>query len=302
VAVVSFRYHLVSLAAALLALAAGVVLGAGPLADDVDAALSPSPSASADTSVEDLQARVAFDDAYAAATEPRLLAGQLTDRRVVVVVLPATPTEVVSAGTAALTTAGAEVSGQVRITDAWVDPGQASVLSGIAERLAPPGAEPPAGASPYEVAAADLAAALVTDDADQVGVRSDPATALLTGLAEGGFLTTTGEPDALAGLAVVLSPAVPADGTVPALLPIAPALDAAAGAVLAGPSGSAADGGLVAVHRAEETLRATASTVDVVDLAAGRVALVLALAERAEGGRGAYGAGPGADAPVPAAS
>jgi hypothetical protein len=89
---------------------------------------------------------------------------------------------------------------------------------------------------------------------------------------------------------------------VPALLPIAPALDAAAGAVLAGPSGSAADGGLVAAHRAEEPLRATASTVDVVDLAAGRVALVLALAERAEGGRGAYGAGPGADAPVPAAS
>lgn len=299
---VSFRYHLVSLAAVLTALAAGVVLGAGPLSERVDAALSPSPSAPADTTVAELEARVAFDDAYGTATEPALLEDRLTDRRVVLVVLPGTPADVVAATTTALTTAASEVSGQVRLTDAWADPGQASVLSGIAGRLAPPDAATPAGASPYEVAAGALAAALVTTQPGQVGVPSDPATALLTGLAEGGFLTTTGEPENRAGLALVLSPAQPADGSLPAYLPVAPALDAAGGAVLAGPAGSADDGGLVAAVRADEALSATASTVDVVDLAAGRVAAVLALAERADGGRGAYGMGPGADAPVPAAS
>lgn len=297
---VSFRYHLVSLAAVLAALAAGVMLGAGPLADKVDTALGDAPANQPTTSVEQQRARIAYDDAFAAATEHALTAGTLADRRVVVVTLPGTPSAVVSAATASLTAAGAKISGQVHLTDAWTDPGQASVLSGIAERLAPPEAAAPAGASPYEVAAADLAAAIVT--ADAVGKTSDTATALLTGLAEGGFVTTTGEPDARAGLAVVLGTDVPAEGTIPALLPLAPALDDAAGAVLAGPggpTGAAGEGGLVAAQRADEALSGTASTVDVVDLASGRVALVLALAQRADGGRGDYGAGPGADAAVP---
>ena len=78
------------------------------------------------------------------------------------------------------------------------------------------------------------------------------------------------------------------------------ALDhAGKGAVVAGVTGSAAPGGVVASLRGDAATRAAVSGVDSLDLPAGRVAVVLALAQQKAGGHGQYGSGPGADAPVP---
>jgi Copper transport outer membrane protein, MctB len=298
--VVSFRYHLVSVGAVLLALAAGVVLGAGPLSTKVSEALTPAkPSASVDTgaTVAALKASAAAKDAYIAATSRALVTGQLHRTRVVLVIAPGTPARLAASVTAMLVQAGATVSGSVSLTVAWADPGQATVLDGITNQLAPPGTAVTTGSGAAQAAAA-LAAALVTRQASALGQTSDPATALLAGLVQAGFLTRTGSPDQAASLAVLLAPVTEPNAA--GLLPLMSALRAAGrGVVVAAPTGSAKPGGVVAVLRGDAATRALVSTVDSADLISGRVALVLALVQQRAGGHGQYGSGPGADAPVP---
>jgi len=296
---VSFRYHLVSVGAVFLALAAGVVLGAGPLATTVSSALT-APTAKPSLTQGDLgalKASVAARDAYIAATAKVLVTGQLRKTRVVLVVAAGTPASLVASVTNVLVQAGATVTGAVTLTPAWTDPGRATVLDGITTQLAP--ANTPAGAGGAAPSAADvLAAALVTRQGSALGRTSDPATALLAGLVQGGFVTVTGTPDKAASLAVLLAPAVE-PGTA-GLLPLMTALHAAGrGVVVVAPTGSAAPGGTVAVVRGDGPTSALVSTVDSADSGAGQVAVVLALVQQKAGGHGQYGSGPGADAPVP---
>lgn len=297
---VSFRYHLVSLGAILLALAAGVVLGAGPLSVKVSSAIErPAPTSTAPSAatVNTLKARVSAGDAFVVATAKTLVSGQLRKARVVLVVAPGTSQPLVAAVTALLGMAGATVSGTVALTPAWFDQGQATVRDGITSQLAPAGTANASGV-PGGQAAAALSAALLTRGSSALGKPSDTATALLAGLAQGGFLTRSGQPDQSSSLAVLLAPATLAHD--PGLLPLATALQAAGkGAVLAAPGGSAAAGGVIALLRGDATARAAVSSVDSLDVPAGRVAVVLALAQQKAGGHGQYGSGPGADAPVP---
>lgn len=300
---VSFRYHLVSLAAVLFGLAAGVVLGAGPLSSQVDSAPGGTATASPSASASQSASGSGHDQAYIDATAARLVTGKLDGVRVVVVTTPGTPAALSRDVTAALTGAGATVSGQVDLTAAWTDAGQAAVLAQIAARLAPADAQVPATGSEAEQTAAAFAAAVVTKSASAVGRPSQTAAALLAGLTAGGFVTTTGTPASRAAAAVLLSPAKVTAEAAPSLLPLGPALSTASGGgvVLGGPTGSAAATGLVGMVRADATARAVVSTADVADLTSGRVALVLALAQARTGKHGAYGAGPSADAPVPPA-
>jgi hypothetical protein len=299
--VVSFRYHIVSVAAVLLALAAGVLLGAGPLSSRVSSALT-EPTAKPTTgasgpNVAALRGRVTYDDAFAAAVARTLTAGKLKGQRVVVVVAPGTPAAVTKQTREALTGAGASISGEVDLAPAWSDPTRAAVLSGITDQLAPPDSAGQEG-TPAQRAAGALAASVVTAKSAQVGKASDPATALLAALTQGGFLTTKGSPDEAARLAVVLMPVAGRSAT--GVAPLAAALSTAgSGTVVAAPTGSARPGASVTLIRGDGTAGPQVSTVDSADLTAGRVAVVLALAQQAAGGRGDYGTGPGADAPVP---
>jgi hypothetical protein len=302
--VVSLRYHLVSLAAVLMALAAGVVLGAGPLANAVSDTIGPSasPSAQAGSSAQaaalsQLQAVAGYDDAAVTAVSARAVKGTLNGTLVVVVVAPGVSADLQTKTTLLLRSAGSVVTGVVHLTPAWTDPTQATVLAGIADQLAPADTKPGDGSQASTSASAFAAAVLATKGAD-IGRTSDAATALLAGLAQGGFVTQTGSPDRAAGLAVFLGPSSARNGA--ALAPLAAALAAAGtGAVTAAPRGSAASGGLVGTIRADATTRASVTTVDCVDLAAGRLATVLALARDRTGHHGQYGLGPGADAPLP---
>jgi Copper transport outer membrane protein, MctB len=300
---VSFRYHLVSVGAVLLALAAGVVLGAGPLATKVATALAPAKpadTATAAAAVSALKARAAAGDAFIAATTKSLVSGELHKTRVVLVLAPGTPASLVAAVTGMLVAAGATVTGSVSLTPAWSDPAQATVLDGIATQLAPASTASTGTGSNGGTAqaAAALSAALLTRQSSALGQTSDPATALLAGLTQGGFLTRTGQPDKAASLAVLLAPA-----TVPnaaGLLPLMTALRAAGrGVVVAGATGSATAGGVLATLRGDSTAKAQVSGVDSADVVTGRIALVLALAQQKAGGHGQYGSGAGADAPVP---
>ncbi len=301
---VSFRYHLVSLSAVLMALAAGVVLGAGPLADAVSTAVGPAPSASAQAgssaqaaALAQLQSTARYDDAVLAAGATKIVRGSLNGTRVVLVVAAGAPADTVAATASLLQSAGATVTGQVQLTAAWTDAAQSTVLTGITDQLVPADTKEGDG-TPAGNAAAALAAAVLATKAADVGQTSDSSTALLAGLQQGGFVTVKGTPAQAAALAVLVGPPGARNGA--ALVPLARALAAAgSGSVTAAPRGSAAPGGLVAAIRSDAVARAAVSTVDCVDLAAGRVAAVLALARDRAGRHGQYGIGPGADAPLP---
>ena len=301
---VSLRYHVVSLAAVLMALAAGVVLGAGPLANAVDTAVgtgptaSAAPNAGASTSVHQLQGAVGYDGAVAAAVGRKVVRGTLAGQRVVIVVVPGVPTAVVSAVSNLVRAAGAASAGQVLLSAAWTDPAQSTVLAGITQQLAPSSTKAGDG-TPASTAASALAAAILTSKPTLLGQSSDPATALLAALVQGGFVSLTGDPSQASSLAVLLGPATVHGGA--AWLPLADALAAAGtGSVVAAARGSADAGGLVGALRADQASRAKVSSVDCADLATGRLAVVLALAQDRLGRHGQYGMGPGADAPLPA--
>jgi len=295
---VTLRYHVVTLSAVLLALALGVVLGAGPLARAVDTTVGHQPASSAvsaGAATAALRAS-AYDDAVSAAVGRHVVRGALAGQRLVLVVAPGAPSAVVAAVSDLARAAGATVAGQVMLTSAWIDPAQSTVLAGITQQLAPPTTKPGTG-SPASSAASALAASILTTKPAAVGKTSDPATALLAGLVQGGFVQIKGTPGQAASLAVLIGPAS-GDGS--ALLPLADALAAAGtGTVVGAPQGSAQGDGLVAAVRNDAASRAAVSSVDCVDLAAGRIALVLAVAQEQIGRHGQYGMGPGADAPLP---
>ncbi len=304
---VNFRFHVVSLAAVLLALAAGVVLGAGPL----DAQLAGGSDsvaqlqdelAARDAQEQALQARVSYDDAAAAALAPAVLPKRLKDRTVAVVVTPGTPPAQVDALTAAVRAAGGTLTGVVEILPTWVDPEQGTVLGSLAEQLAPEEFVLPSGGV-YASAGAALAAALVTNEGLPSNQPDETSIALLTGFEEGGFIVVNGDPAVRAQLALVVAPSAPAepdDGTTAStLLPLVGALDAGLGSVLAGAEGSSLPGGLVAALRESGPLRRIVSSNDMADVASGVIGTVLALQQQAGGTTGQYGIGPGADAAMP---
>jgi Copper transport outer membrane protein, MctB len=306
--VISFRYHLVSLAAVLFALAAGVLLGAGPLDNSLGTGdsndVQQAKIDALNTQVAALNQRVSYDDAAATALAPAVLPARLAGKTVVLVTMPDTDRAQVQELTGALQTAGATVTGQVDVQPAWVDPDQATVLGTLATQLAPKDLTLPSG-GPYVQAGATLSTALVTDRPTHSDTPDDTSQAILTGFVEGGFITVQGEPGTHAQLALVISPApTPGDtdaqaAASEALLPLVAALDSGMGAVLGGAEGSADVGGLVAALRNSGPVRRSVSSVDVADVPSGVIASVLALAQQSTGTAGQYGLGPGAESAMP---
>jgi hypothetical protein len=144
-------------------------------------------------------------------------------------------------------------------------------------------------------------------------VPVDPASvAVLAGLQKAGFVRLDQTPTEFATLAVVVAP-VPPDkpATGATALSAQTAIDTASfdlitslddtgsGAIVGGPTGSAATGGLLAQLRTDSSMTKTVSSVDDVDTSAGQIALVYAVAVEASGRAGQYGTGSGAQAPLP---
>ena len=75
--------------------------------------------------------------------------------------------------------------------------------------------------------------------------------------------------------------------------------DRSGGVVVAGPTGSSADSGLLRVLRDDSGVAGRVSSVDNDDRGVGQIAVVRALAEQLRGAVGAYGAGAGAAGPLP---
>src|SRR5690625_2507404 len=184
--VIDFRYHIVSLISVFLALAVGIVLGAGPLRDSIADELTGQVD---QLRTEKEALRVELDAAQQASQDrrtfiteaaPRLLSDALTDRSVALVELPGADEDVTEAVAARLEQAEATVVGTVTITDTWVDSSQDTFRSGIAQNLVPSMNPAPAADAPSDLVLAQaLGQALTLRDPDQTSDSSAEATQML---------------------------------------------------------------------------------------------------------------------------
>ncbi|RPF21949.1 copper transporter [Myceligenerans xiligouense] len=323
---IDFRYHLVSLISVFIALAVGIILGAGPL----QGALGETLTRQVDTlreernvlraQLDDTTGKLAADEAFLAAAGPRLLDEVLTGRRVAVVGLGDVPSGTRAGVIDQLETAGADVVVSAKLPMSWTEADDESTRTTVADGLRDTLAD--AGVETIEdnpVATLASAVTLALTGTESAGERSMTALDLEQQLTTFGLLRTADEQTVPATAVVLLSAAAePDEATAEAEAedgdaetatpePANPryAGDVWAGAVLgvervAGTAvlaGPATDGDDVVQRvRSDDGLAREVSTVSEVTELAGRITVPLALASTLTGYVDHYG--PEADTAV----
>lgn len=310
---ISLRYHVISTAAVFLALAVGVVLGSTTLSRTLLSGLSTENS---DLGAEvnrlaaertGLAARLGEADAFAGAVGPLAVRGALTKRTVVLITTPDARPADRDAVAKLIGAAGARVTGEVTLSDAFGDQARADELKEITTRLLPAGVQLPTATDPGTLAGGLLGPVLLISPKDnKPQATPEESTAALSGLADGGFLKVTPDLEP-AQLAVILTGGAntgdAAGDRAAVIARFATQVDrSGAGAVLAGGAGSADGTGALGVVRADTAATSVLSTVDNADTAAGRVVTVLALVEQLDGRAGRYGTAGTAQGVAPGAS
>lgn len=282
---IPFRYHVISLAAVLLALASGVLLGSGLLHKDVSA----TTTAGGQRAVSPTLA--GYDAGYAAVTGPELVKGTLSGHRVLIATIPGARESEVDGLIENLGRSGAKISGRVVLTDKLLSSGNRQFAEGVAEQAHPDGKST---TNPWDTIGTAFARGwLTTKDAK----LDDTARTVRAAFTEGGLVSTVQEPSNRSDLLVIVSgPSATAHGQVLTEL-LGSVTAGARGVLVAGPIG-AGEGGVVQDVRDSESA-SQLSTFDVLDMASGRVGAVLALAKAAEGQPGSWGTSRGADGPLP---
>ena len=260
--------------------------------------------------VGELRADLTAADEFAAAVGPGLVAGSLDAQRVLLVVTPDTPAALPERLTPLLGRAGAQVAGTLRVLPALSDPGSEQLVEDLVAEVLPPGVDLPGG-EPAARATAELAAVLGRRPGAK-GVEAADAQAVLSAFQEADLVQYAGQGPSLQPATAVVVLSGPAVETEPdekalaaqqALLSLAGAFDdTTGGVVLAGPSGSGAENGLVRVLREDSGAAGRVSSVDNADRGTGLVATVRALSEQLRGRVGAYGAGEGVAGALPSAA
>ena len=312
---IDFRYHLVSIVSIFLALAVGIVLGAGPLQGEIGATLQDEVAGLRDDKtqlneqLDAAQAGTEARDGYIAAANPRVLAGALGSRAVAVVVLPGAAA-LTESTVASLEAAGGRVSSTTTVAEDWVATNEATTTTrdAVVTRVATAAGVDLADTSDLAPRDALLASLLARSDADPSVAALDPAEARQgqPALAEAGRVTVD-LPDGAyerAALVVVLSAAVTQgeqdtwEGTAGAWVDLGVAFAGRSGGTLLAAATSSGDGvSVVATLRADGAAAAEVSTVDDADDPMGQASIVHGLVGQADGTVGQYGLGPGAEAP-----
>jgi hypothetical protein len=298
--VIDFRYHIVSIVAIFLALAVGIVLGSGPLKDDIGGFLEDRTKILAQekldlqNQVNDIRGQVDAADQYAQLVQPNVVNGLLANDAVAIVVLPGARSQSADAVDEAVKEANGTVAGRYDLTSAWTDPDEQAVLNRVAQGLAhgPFADDTPTGEEVF-------AAAILTDSGRKAGQELTASTGVLTALAQTGFVKSSGDQVTRASSVIVVAPDTADADTSAEWRGLLSAMDDAGnGEVVAGPAASADDGGVVAEVRSSD-LAERISTVDSLDTAAGVTTSVLALTDELRGRVGQYGTGQDASGPAP---
>ncbi len=307
---IDFRYHLVSIVSIFLALAVGIVLGAGPLKEDIGNTLTSEVTRLREdrtqlrSQLEDADKAASARDDFTEASNKSLLAGRLQDTSLTVVVLPGADANLVKATTSTLASAGAKIGSTVTVLDAWVDPDKETFRSTLGDQLAA-GVQVPLDEDGTVIDAV-LARALLT----KAGGNGTGAAAALEGLRTGELIRHTPDDVTVATGAVIIGGPVSGDtadertAKAEALSSLAGALDAAgSGAVLVSQAPESADGSqasVVSAARRDADQAKQLSTVDDGTLPMGQASVVFALLEQFAGNAGQYGLEADATAAFPA--
>ncbi|MBA3418659.1 MAG: copper transporter [Geodermatophilaceae bacterium] len=301
---ISFRYHLVSLISVFLAIALGIVIGTTQLNGAVLDGLATQVDNLTDdkreleTRSQTLQSQLAEGDAFGEAVAPVLVADKLPGATVLVVLAAEDiDADVVDQTTALVEAAGATVAGTLQLLPEYGDPQVAQDLQNYAtSEGVPPGIQLPVTDDAGILVGALLGTVLMNPTEGLEPVDPTATTTVLAALSSLGVLSVESPEVAGADYAIILTvDALDGDDAVErntTLAELAEALDTAGrGAVVAGDALSAGETGLVGAIRADPTGAAAVSTVDNVNVAAGRVSTVLALSAEGQGTSGKYGTG-----------
>jgi Copper transport outer membrane protein, MctB len=308
--VIDFRYHLVSIVAVFLALAIGIVVGSTALKPAVLSGLQQT-AAQERKQIDSLIAQNAglkqqrdAAQQFAASGEHLLLHGLLDGQRVVLVQAPGAPGGVTTGVSAALTQAGAVVTGQLQVQQQFFSTGTQAALDTLNHQLTPAGVT--LNTVTAQAQAAELIAYAIMTQPSQPPVGTSVDTTILNRYAAGGFLSiSNGKLAARATLAVVIIPASPpstSDTNTEAqnLVTLAQQLSVAGGgSVLAGQLTGSGPGSAIDVLRTSSQA-GRVSTVDDADFTTGQIVVAQALQAQLSGGKpGNYGSLPGASAAGP---
>jgi len=313
--VIDFRYHLVSIVSIFMALAVGIVLGAGPLKEDIGNRLTKEVTA---LRAEKTQLRTELDtalrgtsarDTYSSAVAPAVIRNQLAGKIVALVVTPGTDGDLVKDTTASLTSAGAKVGSTVTLTDLWTDPLKKSFRNTLANQFAGLVGAPLGTSSPDELAATVLARSILVGKDQPSGPPSISASAALDGLKAGDLVKVAPDHIVRSSSVVFLAGAVKGanqeetDARLASYVQLVRLLEAGgSGAVVATVSNTtdlSLSGNLVAAVRKDTDAVKVISTVDDADLPMGQATIVLALVQEHAGGAGQYGLAADAQAVAP---
>lgn len=297
---ISFRYFLTSLIAVFLALAVGIVLGAGPLKEAIGNTLTgrvDQLTAQVDeleTSLADVSEDLTSAEQFVADSAAVLVPNTLTERRIAVLSLGAQD-ELVTQVTSAVSAAGGEVTTVVRIESGWSDEAKASFRQQLASTM-PTYLDPvpPVGATSDAVLAQALVQALTATDPSDPNVprlNSDLVMELLLN-AE---LVTIQQPTTLPVDAVLIvgSPA----GGLESAAAAAPWVALATESATIVPTAVVTGTEVALAGALQEDASGTVTTVTGADTVSGAVTVPLALGSTIAGTIGHYG--PGATAVPP---
>jgi hypothetical protein len=302
--VISFRYHVVSIIAVFLALALGIVVGTtalnGPVTTDLRKQVDSLKSDRGQLAqqVKTLQGQVDNAGQFASTFGAQLVTGTLKSKNVLIIGLPGAATGMQDGIAAQITAAGAQITGRLQLATDYIDQARGTSIDSFATSVHPVDLTLPETSDPGQLGGALLAHVLLGK-----GQESD-LKSVLSGFSALHMISSDPKGVEPATMVVVIG-----NGTLPAgsyagqvELDLVAALQSKGGqVVVAGDTGSATDGGIVALVRGSAS-KANVSTIDNANSAFGQVSTVLAVVQIAKSQVGHYGTGKGADALFPAPS
>ncbi|MGN0063536.1 MAG: copper transporter [Nocardioides sp.] len=296
---ITFRQHVVTIISVFVALAVGVILGSGPFSE-VAERTTEKPAVADRTDTRALE----FGATFAEDVSPRLVDGVLEDQGVAIVTFAGADEDSVTSLTDLVGQAGGVVTGTYRLTEAFADPGQKSLVDTLGSQLLTQQEEGTvdSAASTYVRIGQLLGRSIAVPDADKVNDElpafEGTTKANVQAMVGAELVEDPGTVESRASLVlVVLGDTPSAEGGDAITSGFLEGLDATAlGVVVAGNSKDG-DAGQLADLRAVAGLTEVA-TVDGVELAGGRAAAVLALAHVRSNEGGSFGAS-GSDGTVP---
>lgn len=289
---ISFRTHVVSLVAVLLALAAGVALGGGPLSEVGRGALTSAPTAEESA---DPGRAATFGDRFAAAAASDLYRGGLDGHPVAVLTLPGADDATVTGLTTQVGRAGGSIAATYAVRPPLVAPGEKSLVDTLGSQLMTQLGDGAAdqAAPTYERIGQILARTVATTRAG--GAPSDVAATSVRQSLAGAELVASpkGDPERAPLVLVVTGEDVDDDILAGLLAGLA---SRAVGVVAVGDAASGLEGDLSALRASP--LAAEVATVDGAETPVGQVAAMLALIRSLDTTGGAFGAS-GSDGALP---